>query len=93
MSQHKHPVGKTIQPHARKHLWERHPEETPAAPTVAQAGEYQEFPRTLHKAEGATLTVHDEDEKKAALKKGWKLTPDDIDPALPQDEHKRKHKE
>ena len=36
---------------------------------------YQEFPRTLHKPEGVTLTVHDEVAKLAALDEGWALSP------------------
>jgi len=36
---------------------------------------YQEFPRTLHKADGLTLTVHDEQAKESALAEGWSLHP------------------
>lgn len=80
-----------IPPHERKHLWERHAEESPAPPTIAQAGDYHEFPRTLHHAGGHTRTVQNEEEKASALKHGWHLSPDDAVPALPQDDtHKKK---
>ncbi len=80
-----------IPPHARKHLWERHEDETPDRPkSPAPGGEY---PRTLHKG-GDTRTVHDDDAKKAALKAGWHLAPDDekVASALPQDDEQKKGK-
>lgn len=37
--------------------------------------QYKEFPRTLHKPDGRTLTVGNEDEREAALVEGWSLVP------------------
>lgn len=36
---------------------------------------FQEFPKYLHKAGGASLLVQSSDEQAAAVKKGWKLKP------------------
>ena len=36
---------------------------------------YQEYPRTVHKPGGRTLTVQDDQQKAVALKGGWMLLP------------------
>ena len=37
--------------------------------------EYREFPRTLHRSDGSTRRVVNEDEKTEALADGWALSP------------------
>jgi hypothetical protein len=36
---------------------------------------YQEYPMMLHKAEGKTLVIKNEVQKKQAISKGWLLAP------------------
>lgn len=49
-----------------------------------------EYPRCLHKAGGATLIVHSDDQRDAALKDGWSLLPvsDGSDPEPPKKKSK-----
>lgn len=37
--------------------------------------QYQEYPRTLHRPDGKTKTVHNDGEKAEALAEGWNLRP------------------
>lgn len=44
---------------------------------------YQEYPRTLHGADGATCTVRTDEEKAQKLADGWCLHPDDVGKRAP----------
>lgn len=60
-------------------LWQRDPrphglvQENPYEKIVMTP--FQEYPRTVHKPKGKTLTVKDDREKAIALKGGWTLVP------------------
>lgn len=52
-----------------------------------------EFPKTVHKAGGKTLTVNDKAGEKEALAQGWHVDPPDQQPAIDESAKSKSAKE